>query len=249
MAEQVSELPPASRAGRPQLYPWTEWLDGRIWKLTQSVEVPGSEDLDEEGKPIPGTRDRTEGDFTVDPEKMRQYARNACRRRKPPLSLNSRVTHEIGERGVKVGVIFIQAVPDIAGEVRPAGGERVTDEKVLQGRKKKAKAAEVAAVPEPPSEAAPAGSVDGVPIVRQGELEQALEEGKPVESVVTVPLAADEMEQVPFPEMAVPEEDEPEVVEGGDPDEWEVISPEEDPDDPYAALSDEELAREIGAQR
>jgi hypothetical protein len=39
MAEVVDELPKVNgQLGRPPTYPWAEWLDGRVWKLTQGED-------------------------------------------------------------------------------------------------------------------------------------------------------------------------------------------------------------------
>lgn len=37
MAEIVDKMP-KSRAARPCLYPWQDWFDGRIWKLTKGTD-------------------------------------------------------------------------------------------------------------------------------------------------------------------------------------------------------------------
>lgn len=40
MAESFSKLPPSPprATGRPPLYPWHEWLDGKAWKLKRGVD-------------------------------------------------------------------------------------------------------------------------------------------------------------------------------------------------------------------
>jgi hypothetical protein len=39
VAEVVDELPGVSgQPGRPPTYPWDEWLDGRVWKLTRGED-------------------------------------------------------------------------------------------------------------------------------------------------------------------------------------------------------------------
>jgi hypothetical protein len=41
VAEVVDELPGTrGRLGRPSTYPWDEWLDGRVWKLTRGEDFP-----------------------------------------------------------------------------------------------------------------------------------------------------------------------------------------------------------------
>jgi hypothetical protein len=39
VAEVVDELPEAlGRTGRSASYPWDEWLDGRVWRLTRGED-------------------------------------------------------------------------------------------------------------------------------------------------------------------------------------------------------------------
>lgn len=252
MAKQVKEMPPPSTAGATPKYPWSQWLNGQIWKLTQSVLIPGSQ-TEENPEGV-----WTEGDFTVHPEKMRQYARNAARRRRPKLSLESRVSHEIGEHGLKVGVIYLRATPEVAGEVHEVGGAGEAGEAGEAGAGEVGGAGEAGGaggaggagdeggveVVAPPSEEAPAGSVGGVPIVRQSQLESG------GGATVAGPVMADDgvVEEVALPgleDAGVVGEEAPSLVSEAEEDEWEFISPEEDPDDPYALLSDEELAEEL----
>lgn len=40
MAERVEEMPPR-RAGAAK-YPWEEWMDGSVWKLTQGEDFPNA---------------------------------------------------------------------------------------------------------------------------------------------------------------------------------------------------------------
>ena len=37
MAQVINTMPEA-RKGRPPIYPWAEWLDGRVWVLTQGED-------------------------------------------------------------------------------------------------------------------------------------------------------------------------------------------------------------------
>lgn len=41
MAEKLQEFDFKARAGRPDKYPWDEWLDGSVWKLTKADDFPG----------------------------------------------------------------------------------------------------------------------------------------------------------------------------------------------------------------
>ncbi len=38
MAELLTEFPPINRGGRPQFYPWDEWFDGQVRRLTKGVD-------------------------------------------------------------------------------------------------------------------------------------------------------------------------------------------------------------------
>lgn len=38
MAEVVDEMPSRAGRGQSQKYPWHEWLDGRVWKLTKGAD-------------------------------------------------------------------------------------------------------------------------------------------------------------------------------------------------------------------
>jgi hypothetical protein len=40
VAEVVDKLPKSRRGGSSPFYPWAEWLDGRVWKLTQGEDFP-----------------------------------------------------------------------------------------------------------------------------------------------------------------------------------------------------------------
>jgi hypothetical protein len=260
MAEIVDDLPPARRGGRPNLYPWDQWLDGRTRKLRQRVLIPGSQ--------TPENPDgvMTPGDFTVSAEKMRQYARNKCRKRRNPLSLESRVTQEVVD-GVKVGILYLKAVPRPAGEHHSlgsgavvladgAGADLEADLDVRVERPESPRRSSVPVVPEPD------GTVDGVPIVRESELLAAISEEAVVEQPELFSLAGDlaaedaaaedaedgaedgaeaavEVTDVPAPAL---EPEEPTA----DPDEWEQITPEEDPDDPFAGMTEEEIRAEVG---
>ncbi len=34
MAERIDSMPEKNRSGASRLYPWEDWLDGSVWKLT-----------------------------------------------------------------------------------------------------------------------------------------------------------------------------------------------------------------------
>ena len=39
MAEVLNEFPRRKKnGGRRSIYPWTDWMDGRVWKLTRGVD-------------------------------------------------------------------------------------------------------------------------------------------------------------------------------------------------------------------
>ena len=43
MAEVVDHLPAAkSRGGRPSIYPWGQWFDGRVWRLEEGIDFNGA---------------------------------------------------------------------------------------------------------------------------------------------------------------------------------------------------------------
>ena len=42
MAEILDVFPYRKIGGRPSLYPWKDWFDGRIWKLTPGVDFSSS---------------------------------------------------------------------------------------------------------------------------------------------------------------------------------------------------------------
>lgn len=116
MAEVVDEMPQMVTGDSGGKYPWEQWLDGRVWKLTQSVTLEPVLD-DATGVVLVGEQE-VEGDFSVGLEKMRTYARNACNRRQPKLKLKSRTETEVievvrvpGEAPVKVGrkVMYLQS--------------------------------------------------------------------------------------------------------------------------------------------
>jgi len=39
MAEVVDKLPDDARGRPAHDYPWDQWLDGRVWKLTEGVDI------------------------------------------------------------------------------------------------------------------------------------------------------------------------------------------------------------------
>lgn len=113
MAERVEEMPVRSHGGNAsQVYPWAEWLDGSVWKLTQSVSVEGAD----------GVVVVTDGDFSVKVEKMRSYAKNAGARRGARLKVTTRSHTEVGKLAdgteYKYAVMFVQGFPlaEEAGE-------------------------------------------------------------------------------------------------------------------------------------
>ena len=122
MAERVEEMPVRSHGGNAsQVYPWAEWLDGSVWKLTQSVSVEGAD----------GVVVVTDGDFSVKVEKMRSYAKNAGARRGARLKVTTRSHTEVGKLAdgteYKYAVMFVQGFPlaEEAGE-EPVEGVVVT---------------------------------------------------------------------------------------------------------------------------
>lgn len=125
MAEIVEQMPQIRGRGKPPKYPWDEWLDGSIWRLVRG-RVP-----DEENGEV-----GFEGDFVVKPDKMRQYARNASRRRVPPVELTTRVTtetvqHSVTGEWIEVEVVYLKAElpePAVVVEFEEAGVEPVAVE-------------------------------------------------------------------------------------------------------------------------
>lgn len=122
MAEVVEEMPGDSASGGAK-YDWESWLDGRVWKLTQTVVLDAV--VDEAGNVVVPEQ-VVEGDFSTEVEKMRSYARNAAKRRKFSKSAKTKsdvevieVTRVAGEAPVKVErpVLFMQGV-----EKSPTGG-------------------------------------------------------------------------------------------------------------------------------
>ena len=139
MAEVVEEMPGLTARGNAPLYPWDQWLDGRVWRLVEQVLL--SAVLDDAGEVVVPEQ-VVEGDFSVEIEKMRTYARNAAKRRGHGYDLRSRTDRELiavarvpGEEPVKVErrVLFIQAIPKMTeapvstgvGEVAPGLAEDV----------------------------------------------------------------------------------------------------------------------------
>jgi hypothetical protein len=259
MGEVVDELPPAKRggAGRPPKYPWDVWLDGKAHRLIQRVVVPGEMALRADGVMEPVL---SEGDFELEPTKMQRYARKKVERMKGSgIGLRTRVDRTVVEvekgDGTKVklvaGVLYLQAVDKAVGAGRISG---------IVGEAGKLPVTEVGDVPDGAGEDGlrsgdaadgsgggaglggdDAGGEDagvlrvsggglpaGVRVVRQSEMDVALAE-----------LAGDGVPLAALAGTAEAGEDE------DDEDDWEVISPEEDEDDPFAGLSDDELAAEL----
>lgn len=227
MAERVDEIPGTRGGGRPAVYPWAEWLNGEVWKLTRSVPVlvPVGE---------PGHGEMSAGDFTVDVEKMRAYARNASRRRSQPMDLVTRVASEINEYGTKVSVIYLKASP--RGEGSPPAVEGSPTPLV-----------EVLKEDEPVQQNI---DFDGMEVVRQEDVlsvgtsqfvlvEDNIEDRKPVDNSVDNPggNAEPELDSVLLVEPDSVVRAEPVSVipesEDIDPEEWSQIGLSEDPNDPF----------------
>ena len=200
MAERVDEIPGTRGGGRPAVYPWAEWLNGEVWKLTRSVPVlvPVGE---------PGHGEMSAGDFTVDVEKMRAYARNASRRRSQPMDLVTRVASEINEYGTKVSVIYLKASP--RGEGNPPAVEGSP-----------APLVEVLAVGGEPVQQNI--DFDGMEVVRQ---EDVVSVG--TSQFVLVEDNTEDRKPVDNPVEIIPES------EDIDPEEWSLIGLSEDPNDPF----------------
>lgn len=118
----MPEGPSGSVAG--QKYDWESWLDGQVWKLTETVTLEAV--LADDGETVLVPEQVVEGDFSVGVEKLRSYARNAAKRRKIKRSVRTRsVVEDIevvrvpGEAPVTVQrrVLFVQGV-----DVSPTGG-------------------------------------------------------------------------------------------------------------------------------
>lgn len=213
MAQVVEEMPSAATGGNHAKYPWAEWLDGRVWKLAQSVTLDAVVDEASGVEVVP--QQVVEGDFSVSIEKMRTYARNAMNRRPENRDVRTRsdtelieVTRVAGEEPVKVEqkVLYLQTVESMKpkkSKSNPAAAGALTAERLAAaeaGEQLRLDVDEVASeLTEPPS---------------AEELARVQAELDALDGVVT-------QADVPVPE---PE---------GDP-EWVEIPVEDDPQDPYA---------------
>lgn len=259
MSEIVEEMPKVGvsgpRGGRPPKYPWDLWLDGRVHRLVQSV--PTGEVVEREGELVPVM---TEGDFENGVEQMRKYVRNAVSRRRSKLKLRTRVETVLVE-GRKVGILYVQAsagevgggvplpgvlvgVPGGGGEaaVVDGGGDAIVGVPDARPVDDAGEVVDVAAV------AAPV--VDGV--VTQAALEAELAAAGQYAEIMTQgdPGVVDRPHEFAVAEVVVDgevqivrlgEEEEDDADEG----DWKQIDPSEDEEDPYARLSEEEIAAEM----
>lgn len=235
MAEVVDEMPSGRESTNDQVYPWSDWLDGRVWRLTQGVVLQAV--LDEATGAVLVPEQVVEGDFNVPLEKMRTYARNAGNRRSPKQDLRTRsetetieVVRVAGEPPVKAKrkVLYIQAIPKMEREkaATPAPASVTVTDEQLQ--------IDLEAVEAEGGTLDP-GAVEAAQAEVQAEMAgmtESLAGLHPLPGHSFIPGAA----PAGLPEGVEPvrqgdiEQPEPEAA----PDEWVEIPVEEDPQDPYA---------------
>lgn len=228
MAEVVEEMPGLSTGGNHNKYPWAEWLDGRVWKLTQSVTLPEVFD-DATGVPIVGEQ-VVEGDFSVSIEKMRTYARNAAGRRSAKKAIRTRsdkVVIEVQRHEalppvkVEQKVLFMQAIPkmdEAAAVGRTGPKEVVTGEDPQQALDLDDVRAGMATAPDPELVAQAQADLDAAAavvgdVVRQSDIEQPEPEPEPSEWVEIPPSEDPGDPYAPAIETPYPELDRPSAEE------------------------------------
>lgn len=233
MAEVVEEMPGLSTGGNHNKYPWAEWLDGRVWKLTQSVTLPELFD-DATGAPIVPEQ-VVEGDFSVSIEKMRTYARNAAGRRSEKKAIRTRSDtvvievqrHEaLPPQRVEQKVLFMQAIPkmdEAAAVGRTGPKEVVTGEDPQQALDLDDVRTGMAAAPDAELVAQAQAELDADvavvgDVVRQSDIEQPEPDAEPSEWV-EIPPSEDPGDpyapaiETPYPELDRPSAEEDPVTE------------------------------------
>lgn len=208
MAETVEHMPEGgSSAIEGQKYQWEQWLDGQVWKLTETVTLEAV--LDEVSGEVVVPEQVVEGDFSVDVEKLRSYARNAGKRRANPRTVRTKTQTEVievvrvaGEPpvAVKRRVLYVQGT-----DVSPTGGR--------PGRPTAQQAVAAVAADDPGED----GEQLTLPVVDDAAVAQVQAE----------------LDQLVGDEQPVRQSDIEQPVEEGDP-EWAEIPATEDPQDPYS---------------
>jgi len=205
VAETVERMPEGGAGSQSgQKYDWEQWLDGQVWKLVETVTLPAI--MSEDGSELVVPEQVIEGDFSVEVEKLRSYARNAGKRRSVKRTVRTKTQTEVvevvrvpGEEPVRVKrkVLFVQGT-----DVSPTGGQA--------GRPTAAQARAALAADED-GEQLTLPVDDASVMAAQAELD-ALAADAPVRQSDIV---------------------EPEPSEDGEP-EWAEVPVESDPDDPFA---------------
>lgn len=65
MAERIENFVP-SKGGRPAIYPWSEWMDGRAWRIRRGEDFDAEPDSMAQTIRVHGRRNGMPASATVD---------------------------------------------------------------------------------------------------------------------------------------------------------------------------------------